>query len=80
MKAIRLFGKTTISWKSKTEEDALKQLNEEKRRSLFHEVQRPTYTIKETNRKRYPYDVSFSFYSIEELKNIAEYYIKEIQK
>ena len=80
MKAIRLFGKTTISWKSKTEEDALKQLKDKKQRVLFHEVQRPTYEIKKTKRKRYPYDVSFSFYSIEEIKNIAEYYIKEMKE
>ena len=76
MKAIRLFARINVSWRStvnKAPDEVTQFLKEE----VMHEVQMPKVDIKYTDRKKNPVDVEVSFYDLETLKQISEHYTKE---
>ena len=79
MRHIRLFGKTTISFKS-TQEKAPEEAQEVLNKNVFHEIQMPNVDFKITNRKLKPVNVEISFYDLDEIKAIYDYYKNESKK
>jgi len=71
---LRLFARTCVSWETKTRDSAHEKIDKFVRENIHHETQKCNIKIEETTRKLRPFDVEISFYSLDTLRQISEYY------
>ena len=70
--AIKLYAKTSVTWKSKTIKEAEKEVKEFADKKIKHEIQKAEYFIKPTKRKQKPLDVEVTYFDFETIEQIVK--------
>jgi len=71
-RAIKLYGKETVLWNSESRNNALQEVIQLQQERVQHEIQLPKYKITESRRKTLPFNVEFTYYDFETIKEIVK--------
>ena len=77
--AIRLYARTLCQWSCKTEQIAIKELNEFLKKNIKHEIQCWKGLISKSKRKLKPFSVEVSYYDSQSIRQILENELRDAE-